>query len=157
MAGRAARSGKRSGSQPEATTFLLDECLSCTVVRTALEDSGMLISSVEREFGGGVKDLDWMPQAGAEGHAVITRDNRIRRDNAERSAYINAKLRGFFLAARGNLRGSEMAEILAGNAKKMLRAVVTYRAPFIALVKRGAFEVTDAPDCPQRRIPQKHR
>lgn len=157
MAGRRTRSRPSSTTQPDGPLFILDECLSGTLVREALETAGLSVKTVFDLFGRGAQDLEWMPKAGARGDVVVTRDNRIRRHRAERQAFIDAKVRGFFLAARGNLRGDQMAEILAENAPRMLRAATTYAAPFIAIVRRGGIEVLDDDDCPKRKIPKKHR
>jgi predicted nuclease of predicted toxin-antitoxin system len=55
------------------------------------------------KFGPSVSDVEWISQLSAEGRwVVISGDARITRNRAERAAFRNSRLIGFFLAAALN-------------------------------------------------------
>lgn len=150
MAGRSRKSAARSATPPDDVIFVVDECLGGTLVRDALSLKGATVKLVKEEFGEGAQDIDWLPEVGRRGWIVLTKDQRIRRRPVERDAFVDARVRGFFLAARA-LRGPEVAELFATFLPRMLQVVAQYRAPFIAIVRRDGIVMYDGDDCPARR------
>lgn len=51
--------------------------------RLRLKDP-IIVRSIKREFGQGIKDEDWIPQAGGQGACVITQDYNIKRIKHQR-------------------------------------------------------------------------
>lgn len=61
-------------------------------------DEGFEILSIEKVFGKGAKDNDWIPIVGNENGVVITQDLNIHRTRALKELYINSGIGVFFFA-----------------------------------------------------------
>lgn len=156
MSGRSRRSRARSATPPEKAVFVIDENLGGVQVRDALRKAGASVKLVKEEFGEGSQDVDWLPEVGRRRWIVLTKDKRIRRRAVERAAFVAARVRGFFLTARG-LSGPEVAELFRNALPHMERIIQRYEAPFIAIVRRAGIEMYDGPDCPAIRRRHKRR
>jgi hypothetical protein len=62
-------------------------------------------------FSPNARDEEWLSEVGRRQWVVLTKDERIRYREIERTALMNAGVRAFVLTAK-NLQGSEMANIL---------------------------------------------
>jgi hypothetical protein len=79
-------------------------------------------------------------QSGAVGEKnwiVVTRDERIRYNVAERQAMRRAKVRAFVLAAQGDLRADMLAQNFLRALAKVRRVVEKQSPPFIAKISRS--------------------
>lgn len=79
------------------------------------------VISVSDRFGTGAKDIDWITQLGSEsGWIVISGDRRITRNHAERAAFRQAQLTGFFLS-KGLLKAKteKQAQKIIGHWENM--------------------------------------
>ena len=119
-------------------------------MRDALVDVGASVKLIREEFGEGAPDLDWLPEVGRRGWIVLTKDVRIRRNPAEKQAFVAARVRAFFVTARG-LTGPERADLLVRFLPRLQRLAGQYLAPFIGIVRRDGVEMYDRPDCPAVR------
>lgn len=81
-------------------------------------------------------DVDWLPQVGAKGWIVLTKDKHIRRRPLERHALEAAKVGAFVLTA-GIVTGPEMAEAFVKALPRMRAIVASHARPFIAAVHKG--------------------
>jgi hypothetical protein len=54
------------------------------------------VKSIKDTFGTGCKDEDWIPQAGAQGAAVLTQDLNINRSRSQKELYLKNNLGVFF-------------------------------------------------------------
>lgn len=81
---------------------------------------------------------------------VLTTDKRIRRNKAEKEAFVAANVRAFFVTAR-NLTGPERARLLVRPLPRIRKLTTQYAAPFIGIVRR------DGVDCPAVRRGAKRR
>lgn len=158
MAARLRRSRARSATQPDDIVFVIDECLGGKLLRDALHAAGATTKLVKVEFGEGAADVDWLPKAGTRGWVVLTKDKAIRRRPIERGAFVQARVRAFFLVAR-NLTGPQVAELFASILPRMRSTVEQYEAPFIALVRREGIKMYEGDDCPavRRKRPRAKR
>jgi hypothetical protein len=83
----------------------------------------------------------WLSAVGAKRWAVISKDKRIRYRGAERAAVWSARV-ALFIFRAGNMRGDEIARIIAGALPKMLGVLQIHPPPFIATIsKAGSVKV----------------
>lgn len=90
----------------------------------------------DHHFAQDAPDTEWLTAAGKNNWIVITRDERIRYRIAEKQALRRAKVRAFVLAAKGDLRAEELAEIFLRALPKVTELVRKRRPPFIAKIWR---------------------
>jgi hypothetical protein len=74
---------------------------------------------------------------GKKNWIVVTRDERIRYNVAEKQAMRRAKVRAFVLAAQGDLRADMLAQNFLKALPKIRRIVEKQMPPFIAKISRG--------------------
>ena len=117
---------------PEPVLFV-DECLGSTDVPSALQAAGIKVELLHAHFAAGTSDEEWLTDVGSRGWVVLTKDQRIRRRQAEFRTLLAANVAAFVLTS-GNLTGSAMGQafVLAyPRIRKMLR---DYDLPFVAAV-----------------------
>ena len=86
-------------------------------------------------------DADWLPQVGQRGRVLLTKDKRIRRNEAETTALMNAGVAAFVLTS-GNLTGQQQGEAFAKALRRMRGMLRAHRVPFVATVTRdGSVEM----------------
>lgn len=127
-----------SPQPPENLTFFLDRQLGRYKVASALRAAGLTVEIHDAHFSQSAPDTEWLAAAGANGWIVITRDDRIRYRVAEKQALRRAQVRAFVLAARGDLRAEELAEIFLAALPKIRRTIIEQPPPFIAKISRDA-------------------
>jgi hypothetical protein len=76
-----------------------------------LRVAGLSVEVHDDHFPQDALDPEWLKAVGARNWIVVTRDERIRYNVAEKQAIRRAKVRAFVLAAQGNLRAEMLAEI----------------------------------------------
>jgi hypothetical protein len=84
-------------------------------------------------FGTGSHDVDWLPEVGARGWVLITKDKNIRRREIELRALKQAGVRAFVLTAAG-LKGEEQARVLREALPAMVRLLRRRASNFVARV-----------------------
>jgi hypothetical protein len=84
-------------------------------------------------FGTGTLDVDWLPQVGAHGWILITKDKNIRKREPELRALKESGVRAFVLTASG-LNGEDQARVLKEALPAMLRLLRRKAANFVARV-----------------------
>ena len=127
-----------SPQPPEDLTFFLDRQLGRYKVASALRAVGLTVEIHDDHFSQSAPDTEWLAAAGENGWIVITRDDRIRYRVAEKQALRRARVRAFVLAARGDLRAEELAEIFLRALPKIRRTITEQQPPFIAKISRDA-------------------
>jgi len=65
-------------------------------VPEALRVAGAKVEAHDDDFAQNTTDVEWLAQAGKRGWVVISKDQNIRRNPLELSAYEAAKVRGVF-------------------------------------------------------------
>lgn len=153
MAARSKRSKRRSAttSLPDADgvpaageqplVWFVDRSLGKRV-RDALRDAGAVVVYLEDEHSDDASDQAWLEDVGAKGYVVLTKDKKIRQNQAERATLVRARVRAFFLTS-GNLTGAEMAEILTSQLPAMTALAHATPPPFLATVTRSELRLLE--------------
>jgi hypothetical protein len=84
-------------------------------------------------FGTGTQDVDWLPQVGARGWILITKDQNIRKREIELRALKQAGVRAFVLTA-GGMKGEDQARVISEALPAMLRLLRRRAANFVARI-----------------------
>lgn len=84
-------------------------------------------------FAEGTPDQEWLADVGRRGWVVITKDQRIRRRQAEFRALLAANVAAFVLTS-GNLTGGAMGQAFVHAYARMQKLLRDYELPFVAAV-----------------------
>lgn len=93
---------------------------------------------IPNDFGRGVKDEDWIPQAGKLKACVITQDLNINRRKHELALYRKHKMGMFFLRGPSKKKGMsvwEMVQVLAKHWPEIVDKVHREQRPFAYQVR----------------------
>lgn len=95
------------------------------------------VYSIQKEFGRGIKDEDWIPQVGLINGIVITQDTKMQRIKSQYNLLKSYKLGVFYLIPPSNKGYSywEMVEKIISNWKKIKQLSKSTKTPF-------AFKIT---------------
>ena len=102
-----------------------------------LRDEGDVAHVQYDAFGSGAQDVEWLPEVGARGWILITKDKHIRKREIELRALREAGVRAFVLTAAG-LTGNEQARVLKDALPAMLRLLRRRATAFVARVTAGS-------------------
>jgi predicted nuclease of predicted toxin-antitoxin system len=119
----------------ESTTFFIDRCLGNKLIVETLRAAGVSVEIHDDHFGKNTQDIDWIPEIGRRGWIVLTKDARIGKNQIERLAVANARVRMFVLVSQ-NLSGADMANIFVTAIPTMEKFIAHNLAPFIAKIDR---------------------
>jgi hypothetical protein len=122
-------------TQQQSITFFIDRCLGKKSIPETLRTAGITIEIHDDHFDKGALDVDWLPQVGEKGWIVLTKDDRISKNQLERIAVARAQIKMFVLASQ-NLPGKDMAAIFLTAILPMQEFVRKHPAPFIAKIYR---------------------
>lgn len=86
-------------------------------------------------FDKGALDVDWLPQVGEKGWIVLTKDDRISKNQLERIAVARAQIKMFVLSSQ-NLPEKDMPAIFLTAILPTQEFVRKHPAPFIAKIYR---------------------
>jgi predicted nuclease of predicted toxin-antitoxin system len=121
----------------ESTTFFIDRCLGNKLIVETLRAAGVSVEIHDDHFGKNTQDVDWIPKIGKRGWIILTKDARIGKNQMERLAVADARVRMFVLVSQ-NLSGADMANIFVTAIPAMEKFIVQNLAPFIAKVDRDS-------------------
>jgi hypothetical protein len=121
--------------QPQSITFFIDRCLGKKSIPDILRAAGISVEIHDNHFDKGALDVDWLPQVGEQGWIVLTKDDKISKNQLERIAVARAQIKMFVLASQ-RLPGKDMAAIFLKAIVPMQEFVRKYPAPFIAKIYR---------------------
>ncbi|MGM3305930.1 hypothetical protein ACSQ6I_08110 [Anabaena sp. WFMT] len=122
-------------TEPQSITFFIDRCLGKKSIPEILRTAGITVEIHDDHFEKGALDVDWLPQVGEKGWIVLTKDDRISKNQLERIAVARAQIKMFVLASQ-NLQGKDMAAIFLKAIVPMQEFVRKHPAPFIAKIYR---------------------
>lgn len=130
-----------SGARPEAArlasvTFFLDHQIGRYQVAEAMRSAGALVEVHLDHFRGDAPDVDWIPEVARRNWVLITKDQNIRRNPLERTAYIASNLRGFVLTGK-DMNAREMGELLIRCLSGMVRRTAGRPGPILFTISRG--------------------
>jgi PIN like domain len=127
----------------ESTTFFIvqlcctvgNRCLGNKLIVETLRAAGVSVEIHDDHFGKNTQDVDWIPEIGKRGWVILTKDARIGKNQMERLAVADARVRMFVLVSQ-NLSGTDMADIFVKAIPAMEKFILKNIAPFIAKVDR---------------------
>jgi hypothetical protein len=120
----------------ESITFFIDRCLGNKLIVEPLRWVGLSVEIHDDHFSKNAPDIDWIPEIGARGWVILTKDARIGKNRIERLAVADARVRMFTLASQ-SLSGTDMADIFLKAIPEMKKFIYENPAPFIAKVYQG--------------------
>ena len=119
----------------ESITFFIDRCLGNKLIVETLRGAGLTVEIHDDHFSKNAPDFDWISEIGARGWVILTKDARIGKNQIERLAVADARVRMFVLVSQ-NLSGAEMANIFVTAIPTMEKFAAHNLAPFIAKIDR---------------------
>ncbi len=100
----------------------------------ALRGIGLSVVCHDERYPQGTPDEKWLPEVGALGWVLLTKDARMRSSSEQRQLLLNAGVRAFILSG-ANLTGDQMAAAFHAAAPRMYRLTAgEVGRPFIATV-----------------------
>lgn len=128
---------------PPETTFFIDRCLGAKIFPGILRRAGILIVPYSELYPGDqqVEDAQWLRDACAAGHACLTHDRNIRRDDATLRAFFDTERgpSGALFLLRGVLSARKLAHMFLEVWPRAVRMTERYRKegrPFVAIIRR---------------------
>jgi hypothetical protein len=121
------RSAAKRARRHKSLTFYVDECLG-RFVAEALTADGFDARPYYDHFAG-MKDVEWLPQVGANQWILLTKDKNIRRRRLEVDAILNSGVRAFVVTAVG-LHREDLAKLVLSAMPKIQR-ICQQRGPFV--------------------------
>lgn len=100
-----------------------------------MRESGFDITAHDERFPEGTPDTVWLPEVGASGQVVLTKDKKIRYTPQELAALRRARVRVFVLVG-GNLRSEDMARAFIQARARMDALLAEHGTPFVARVNK---------------------
>lgn len=132
----AANAARREATRLASTTFFLDHQIGRYIVAEALRAAGANVEVHLDHFAGNAPDTEWLPEVGARGWVLITKDQNIRRNPLERAAYEHAGVRGFVVTGK-DMSGKELGDLLVRCLSGMLRRTAGRSGPLLFTISRG--------------------
>jgi hypothetical protein len=117
----------------ESITFFIDRCLGNKLIVEPLRWVGLSVEIHDDHFSKNAPDIDWIPEIGARGWVILTKDARIGKNRIERLSVADARVRMFTLASQ-SLSGTDMADIFLKAIPEIKKFIYENPAPFIAKV-----------------------
>lgn len=121
---------------PEPFTFFVDRCLGRTAVPTAMRarlQPGEQIQILHDLYPPDVKDEVWIPEVGAKGWIIVTKDKAIQRRPIEQNALLAAST-AVFVFSRGGVKGDRIANALTIAMPAMRKATRRFAVPVLGRV-----------------------
>lgn len=121
---------------PEPFTFLLDRCLGTVAVPQAMrpalaQGEGLIL--LDDHFAPTTLEGTWIPEVGAKGWVIITKDTAMRRNPLEIQALLSAGTAVSFFA-NASLPGSKVGDALALALPGMRTAMRRFKVPVMGRV-----------------------
>ena len=104
---------------------------------TILRAAGLHVKVHDDHFRQDALDPEWLAAVGEKNWIIVTRDERIRYNVAEKQAMRRAKVRALVLTAQGDLRADMLAQNFLKALPKIRRVVEKQNPPFIAKLSRS--------------------
>jgi glycerol-3-phosphate responsive antiterminator len=122
--------------------FFIDHCLQCDHVVDALRECGAEVRLHLDHFRGDEEDSVWISEVSSRDWVILTKDKMIRRRPLEKQALLAANARAFILTA-GEMKGSEVADLLAKRFTKIMRLAKNTPRPFVAKVTKSNVDLLE--------------
>lgn len=135
-----ANAAQRDAARLASLTFFLDHQIGRYQVAEALRSAGAMVEVHLDHFRGDAPDMQWIPEVGRRGWVLITKDQNIRRNPLERTAYQAARVRGSVLTGK-DMKALELGTLLVRCLPGMVRRAAGRPGPFLFTISRyGVFQ-----------------
>jgi hypothetical protein len=135
----AANFERREAERLRSLTFFLDYQIGRYTVAEALRAAGANVEVHIEHFEQSAPDVEWIPEVARRDWVLITKDENIRRNPLERSAYEQSKSRGFVVTGK-DMNGNDLAALLVRCLPGMARRVAGRPGPLLfTLTRQGTF------------------
>jgi hypothetical protein len=125
----------------EKPVLFLDESNHGPSISQPLRDSGCEVVCINEVFGSGVKDEIWIPYVADKGWAIITKDRAQQVSTIELMLlYMHSAKR--YLISGQNLKGSDIADRIISNYKKIENTFNSQPAPFIYSIRKDGLSLS---------------
>jgi hypothetical protein len=111
----------------------VDKCLGRKIVPGALREAGLLVEIKEDHFAPDTADTVWVPDVGARGWIILSKDSSMRHNHIELVALLRSNTHSFILTAASQT-GKEMASALVFAIPQMQRIVDKFSPPCVSAV-----------------------
>ncbi len=133
-------SGTKAERLLEETTFYVDDCLGKSVA-LSLREAGWKTEWHRDHFQrDNVLDVEIYDYIGPKNWVMLTKDNKLRRNEEEVVKLVLCNLRVFSLS-RNDMNSQQMVDAFLNHARAIGRLLKNEPAPFIAYVKSDSVEV----------------
>lgn len=92
------------------------------------------VTSVEKEFGRGVKDEDWIPKWGSSSGIFISQDLRIYSTKHQSALLIKYNIGAFFLKLPKGYRYWDKVKVLIKHWQTIIKIVETDSSPYVYFI-----------------------
>ncbi len=127
------KSSDSNSAPPNPLVFFLDRSLGHNVVASALRRAGYLIELHDDHFTPDAADADWIPEVGAKGWIILTKDQKIMVRAPELAAVAKGSARLYALST-GQVSGPEMAISFLKAIPKIIRSLSQQDPPYAAKI-----------------------
>lgn len=106
-------------------------------------DEGVEVYSIQKEYGRGIRDEDWIPRVGQLNGIVITQDYNIQRTQQQFELLRKYRMGVFYLRPPGKIgyRYWEMVEVIFAHWSQIKSLTQKTRLPFaFRIMPRGKIE-----------------
>lgn len=135
----AANAAQRKAQRLASLTFFLDHQIGRYQVAGILRAAGARVEVHLDHFPGDMPDVDWIPEVAQREWVLITKDQNIRRNPLERTAYKAARLRGF-VATGKDMNAKELGDLLVACLPGIVRRAAGRPGPLLFTISRtGTF------------------
>jgi hypothetical protein len=120
----------------EPFTFVTDRCLGKydvpDAIRSALRD-GEKIERLDDHYAPNAEDAKWIPDVGAKGWIILTKDSALRRNPLEVRAMLSART-GVFIFGNASVTSKQLANGLMLALPRVRTAVRRFAVPVIGRI-----------------------
>ena len=120
----------------EQWIYFVDRSLPKGSLLQALKENGRVAKHHDELFSQDASDVVWLTEAGKNNWIVLSHDRAIARKPLEIESLRRAKVRAFMPAAKGNLKGQEITEIIINALPAIEEFSQKNVPPFIAKIYR---------------------
>jgi hypothetical protein len=126
-----------TSEQPDLPVIFLDRNLGRHIVPGVLRTQpGIRVEIHDDHFAPDAPDHEILSAVGMHGWLFVTKDRNIRYSGLAQAAILHSGACCFFVAAKGDLSGTELAEILVKALPRVLRFASCHTPPFMANITR---------------------
>jgi uncharacterized protein with PIN domain len=117
-------------------TFFVDRSLGRRRLVEAIREAGYDSIAHDDHFAPDALDEVWLQRAGAEGWVVLTKDQRIRYREIERTALVRSGVRAFVFVQKQQAM-PDIVESFQRALPAIMRTLAGTAAPFLAAIQAG--------------------